>query len=74
MNGKDKMLAALSKEGTPEIPAVICYEGIFIRDHWDELSSYPWWYQFETDIDKQISWRHEVMERIDQDWTSLPTF
>jgi len=27
MNGREKIEAALSKDGTREIPAVICYEG-----------------------------------------------
>jgi hypothetical protein len=51
MNGKEKIEAAFSKEGTCEIPVVICYEGIFIRDHWDQLTSSPWWYQYETGLD-----------------------
>jgi hypothetical protein len=74
MNGKEKIEAAFSKEGTCEIPVVICYEGIFIRDHWDQLTSSPWWYQYETDIDKQIKWRRDVIETIGQDWTCLPHF
>lgn len=74
MNGKEKMQAALSREGTSEFPAVICYEGIFVRDHWDQLSSYPWWYQYETDINKQVEWRREVIFKIGQDWTCLPFF
>ena len=67
MNGKEKIEAAFSKEGTCEIPVVICYEGIFIRDHWDQLTSSPWWYQYETDIDKQIKWRRDAIETIGQD-------
>ncbi len=35
MTGKEKIEAAFSIDGTPEIPAVICYEGIYIRDRWD---------------------------------------
>jgi uroporphyrinogen-III decarboxylase len=42
--GKEKIAAALSPQGTPEIPAVICYEGIYTRDHWEQLFDFPWWY------------------------------
>ena len=74
MTGRQKIEAALSKDGTPEIPAVICYEGIFIRDHWEQLTSYPWWYQHVPDIERQIAWRREVIARTGQDWFALPSF
>ncbi|MBN2391734.1 MAG: hypothetical protein JXR84_13495 [Anaerolineae bacterium] len=72
MNGREKMLAAFSPEGTPEIPAVICYEDIFIRDHWAQLSSRPWWVRATPDIETQSAWRREVEEAIGQDWFLLP--
>ncbi len=74
MTGRQKIEAALSKDGTPEIPAVICYEGIFIRDHWEQLTPYPWWYQETPDIDRQMAWRLEVIGRMNQDWFILPSF
>lgn len=74
MTGRQKIEAALSKDGTPEIPAVICYEEIFIRDHWEQLVPYPWWYQQAPDIDRQMAWRREVIGRIGQDWFVLPDF
>ncbi len=72
MNGREKILAAFSPEGTPEIPAVICYEDIFIRDHWTQLSRKPWWIRFDPDIETQSAWRREVEEAIGQDWFLLP--
>jgi hypothetical protein len=72
MNGREKMLAAFAPEGTPEIPAVICYEDIFIRDHWAQLSSRPWWARLVPDIATQSAWRREVEEVIGQDWFLLP--
>jgi len=72
MNGRDKILAAFSPEGTPEIPAVICYEDIFIRDHWTQLSNRPWWVRVTPDIETQSAWRREVEEAIGQDWFLLP--
>ncbi len=38
MTGRDKIEAAFSVDGTPQIPAVICCEDIYIRDHWARLS------------------------------------
>ncbi len=72
MTGREKIEAAFSRNGTSEIPAVICYEGIYVRDHWQELVSAPWWYQEVPDIECQISWRREVIEKIGQDWLKLP--
>ncbi len=72
MTGRQKIEAALSKDGTPEIPAVICYEGIYIRDHWEQITSCPWWYQYETDIERQMIWHEEVIASIGQDWFALP--
>ncbi len=74
MTGREKIEAAFSKYGTPEIPAVICYEGIYIRDHWDELNSYPWWYREVPDIERQILWHRQVIARTGQDWFRLPRF
>ena len=72
MNGREKMLAAFSLEGTPEFPAVICYEDIFIRDHWAQLTDRPWWVRATPDIETQSAWRREVEEAIGQDWFLLP--
>ncbi len=68
MNGRDRIQAALSPEGTPEIPAVICYESLFVRDHWPELSAEPWWVPMVPDLERQVAWRRQVAEQIRQDW------
>lgn len=72
MTGRQKIEAALSPDGTPEIPVVMCYEGIYIRDHWRELTAYPWWYQQSPDIERQVQWRRDVIARTGQDWFYLP--
>jgi hypothetical protein len=43
MTGREKIIAAFSTEGTPEIGVVASYEGIFIRDHYAALTRIPWW-------------------------------
>lgn len=72
MTGREKMEAAFSAAGTPEIPAVICYEGLVYRDHWREITALPWWYAFETDIDRQFEWMRDAAEATSQDWLHLP--
>ncbi len=72
MTGREKIEGAFSKNGTSEIPAVICYEGILVRDHWQELVSVPWWHQEVPDIECQTLWRREVIEKTGQDWFVLP--
>ena len=74
MTGRQKIEAAFSPDGTPGIPAVICYERIYIRDHWSELTSCSWWYQQSPDIQQQMAWRREAMTKTGQDWFYLPSF
>lgn len=75
MNAREKIEAALSPQGTPQIPAVICYEDIYIRDHWDQIISHPWWYSQSPILEHQLAWRRQAIASIDQDWfeiTSCP--
>ncbi|MGQ9555404.1 MAG: uroporphyrinogen decarboxylase family protein [Anaerolineae bacterium] len=74
MTGREKIEAAFSLEGTPEIPAVICYEGIYIRDHWSQLTDHPWWYAQSPDIEQQLAWRRDVITKTGQDWFYLPSW
>lgn len=68
MTGKEKIIQAFSKEGTPEFPVVICYEGIFIRDHWSQLTNQPWYAVYSPDIQSQVQWNMDVIKKINQDW------
>lgn len=72
MTGREKIERAFSAGGTTEVPAVICYEGIYVRDHWDQLTLCPWWYQFSPDLEQQLSWRRDVITKTPQDWLCLP--
>lgn len=74
MTGREKIEAALSSAGTRDIPAVICYEEIYVRDHWDQLTSHPWWVQHAPELARQMMWRRETIARTGQDWFTLPTF
>ncbi len=73
MTGREKMRAAFSEHGTAEIPAVLsCYEDIFQRDHWEDLTQFPWWYRYDVDIEKQMLWRREAIANTGEDWFRLP--
>jgi uroporphyrinogen-III decarboxylase len=74
MKGYEKIDAALSPDGTPEIPAVICYEDLFTRDHWNGITAKPWWHQYSPDIEEQMAWHHDVIDRTGLDWFRLPLF
>lgn len=74
MTGRESIEAALSPAGTAQIPAVICYEGIYTRDHWAQLTSQPWWRRASPDIDAQMLWRREAIAKTGQDWFYAPRF
>jgi hypothetical protein len=68
MTGREKIEAALSPDGAREIPVVICYEEIMIRDHWAEVTEAPWWHMGAQDVEKQIAWRSAYHEKVGADW------
>lgn len=72
MTGREKIEAAFSSAGTPEIPVALCYEGIYIRDHADQFPPCPWWYPRSPDIEQQVQWHSAVIEATGQDWFVLP--
>ncbi len=72
MTGREKIEAAFSPAGATAYGAVICYEGIYIRDHWDELTGCPWWYQQAPELERQLAWRRDAIVRTGQDWFVLP--
>ena len=66
--------AALSPDGAPHIPVVICYEGIYVRDHWPQLTAAPWWHERSPEVATQLAWRREVQMHSDYDWFELPGY
>lgn len=72
MTGQEKVHRALSPEGSPSFGAVICYESLFLRDHWDELTDAPWWFQFEADPARAARPWLDMARRLGQDWYRAP--
>src|SRR3990170_3044061 len=64
--------AAISDEGTPEIAAVVPYEGIYVRDNWERLTERPWWWAADPSIERQVQWRAEIRRYLAHDWFHLP--
>lgn len=73
MTGRGKVEAALSEHGTPEIPAVINYHGIFLRDHWEQVTDQPWWALSDPDPERQFAVYRDLITALDEDWFVLPT-
>ena len=74
MTGRQKIEAALSREGSKEFAAVDSWEYVFVRDHWDQLTASPWYDQFSPDLERQIAWRRDVISNTGQDLLHLETF
>ncbi|NLE44020.1 MAG: hypothetical protein GX620_04815 [Chloroflexi bacterium] len=54
-----------------EIGVVICYETIYVRDCWEQLTDLPWWYVFAPDVERQLAWRRDVASSLAVDWMTL---
>lgn len=73
MTGREKLEAALHPDGSREFGVTICYERLFYRDHWDELTRYPWWYLLDIDLSHVAAWHQDVTAYVGQDWLGLPS-
>ena len=72
MTGRERIEAAFSDGGSPELGAVVCYEGILFRDHWNDLTGIPWWHGSIPDVEVQLGWRRSAARKIGQDWFQIP--
>lgn len=71
--GRRDVAAALSGQGAADLPVVACYLGIYVRDHWSELTSLPWWYAQSPDIEQQLAWHRAVYDTLGCDWIPVPS-
>lgn len=72
MTGRERIKAAFEPGGSPEFGAVICYEGIYIRDHWEALTRAPWWHRHSQDPEQTLAWQRDVVGQTRQDWIHVP--
>lgn len=71
MSGRERMEAAFSADGARELPAVICYESVFLRDHWSQFTTCPWWYLHMSDAERQLLWTRDLVGALGQDWLQM---
>ena len=71
MTGREKILRAFESTGTSDIGAVVCYDCIFIRDHWSSLTETPWWYAQSGLIEKEIAWARDYSEKVGLEWLNV---
>lgn len=71
MTGREKILAAFEPEGSPEPGVVTCYDTIFLRDHWRELTAVPWWYAWSGCMDDEEAWIGDFLDRSGLDWLTV---
>ena len=68
MTGREKFEAAFSADGTPEFPVAQCYHGIFLRDHWEQVTDHPWWALYEPDPVKAAGPWIDLYDKTGEDW------
>jgi len=74
ITGRQKIEGAFSSEGSKEFAATDCWEYVFIRDHWDQLTASPWYDQYSPDLERQTVWRRSVLARTGQDLLHVGLF
>lgn len=72
MTGRERVEAAFSPDGAREVPVVFPYEGIFVRDHWSQFTSRPWWQMHSPRLEDQVGWRRDLFAEAGVDWFDLP--
>lgn len=68
MDSKQRMLAAFTDGLDAGFPVVIPYVGIFLRDHWEEVTSQPWWTFQDPDLHAWLKVEDDLQTKLDMDW------
>lgn len=68
LNGRDRMMAALSAPGSDAFPVVLPYLEILLRDHREAITSVPWWAECAGDIYTRLQTLHHLIEAVPIDW------
>lgn len=71
MTGREKIQAALSSQGTDAFAAVTCYQGLFLRDHWEQATDAPWWTSHDPDPSRAAQPWIDMVRRTGEDWFPL---
>lgn len=68
LTGRERVELAFSPEGTPAFGAVTSYQGIFLRDHWEECTDAPWWELYDPDPVVAARPWVDMVRRTGEDW------
>ncbi len=68
MTPRRRMLLAIDRGPLDEVPVVICYLGIFLRDHWQGITDKPWWALRSPDIADRLEVDRGLLGKLDLDW------
>lgn len=68
MDSKRRMLEAISRGLESDFPVVIPYTGIFLRDHWEEITNKPWWVMSNINLSARLEVEEDLLRKLDLDW------
>ena len=68
MNSKQKMLAAMTSGLDTGFPVVIPYVGLYLRDHWEEVTDQPWWTFQSPDLTRWLKVEEDLQQQLNMDW------
>jgi len=68
MLSKEKILRAMTDGLSGDFPVVIPYMGIYVRDHWEELTSKPWWVMNLLDLEARLEVEETIQRELNLDW------
>jgi len=51
MTPKQRVLTALGGQLPDRVPFHLPYQGILLRDHWEDVTDHPWWVMFGYDLE-----------------------
>jgi uroporphyrinogen-III decarboxylase len=71
MTGRQKLLSVLRGEPCDEFPVVIPYLGIFMRDHWSQVTAVPWWAVRDGNLEANLQAERDLYNALDIDWVTV---
>ncbi len=71
MTPRERLRAACTGSAVDCAPVVIPYHAIFLRDHWEEVTTEPWWKTSDGNIASSVQVERDFLESTGMDWTGV---
>jgi len=71
MTGREKMTRMLEGGARGEIPVLLPYLGIFMRDHWKQVTDVPWWAIQDGNLETSLQAERDLHNALDIDWVMV---